>query len=256
MSRFVFFYDELLESDSLLSQANECRKRNLDIYIYHTKSWFSTGLKAKLEAKGLIPNSNEDYDWYKLTKILYYNDRVISNKLIASADNKRENYDVNGLVNSLIGEVRNARKRIQDATDGNVTDYINFLIKNKSMGIEDKKISDGYHTFEELYEYRKAYNALFANLAVDKFKVEKTKNHYDGEPCFGGTHFKVYFQLPTGEVSNHYKLEDWDLFDVPEVEKATIEYDGHTPAEALQRMLDYLKTKKDESTSSKTKGKK
>ena len=42
--------------------------------------------------------------------------------------------------------------------------------------------------------------------------------------------------LPSGLISNHYKAEDWDLFKVPEVEKAKYEYDGHTAQDVLERL--------------------
>ena len=42
--------------------------------------------------------------------------------------------------------------------------------------------------------------------------------------------------LPTGLISNHYKAEDWDLFKIPEVEKALHEFDGHTSEDVLNRL--------------------
>lgn len=95
---------------------------------------------------------------------------------------------------------------------------------------------DGYHTHEELYEYRMLYNAHAARgwLAAG-IPVVKSWRHSDGELCFGGGWFVVYATLPAGQVSNHYKTEFWDLFDVPEVDLAP-EYDDHTPAEAARRL--------------------
>jgi hypothetical protein len=74
----------------------------------------------------------------------------------------------------------------------------------------------------------------FARLG--KFDVHKSWHHSDGEPCFGGGWFIVVAQLPSGQVSNHYKADDWTLFDVPERETGA-PYDGHTPAIALERLL-------------------
>ncbi|WP_298774313.1 hypothetical protein, partial [uncultured Empedobacter sp.] len=59
-----------------------------------------------------------------------------------------------------------------------------------------------------------------------------------GEECFGGGWFIVSAMLPTGLISNHYKAEDWDLFKVPEVEKALFEFDGHTGKDVLERLKD------------------
>ena len=100
------------------------------------------------------------------------------------------------------------------------------------------EVSDGYHTFNELYYYRMLYNAAFFNL-LPKEWVHKSKRHHTGEECFGGGWFIVMANLPTGQISNHYELKDWDLFKVPEKEFAD-EWDGHTPQEAAERLHKYL----------------
>ena len=100
------------------------------------------------------------------------------------------------------------------------------------------EVSDGYHTFNELYYYRMLYNAAFFNLLPMEW-VHKSKRHHTGEECFGGGWFIVMANLPTGQVSNHYELKDWDLFKVPEKEFAD-EWDGHTPQEAAERIHKYL----------------
>jgi hypothetical protein len=101
--------------------------------------------------------------------------------------------------------------------------------------------SDGYHTFDELYEFRKVYNALLFNewSKKEEYKVHKSKRHSDGEECFGGGWFVVVAELPTGQITNHYKNKDWDLFQIPEHDKALIPYDGHTPQDALKRMKNF-----------------
>jgi len=97
-------------------------------------------------------------------------------------------------------------------------------------------VSDGHHTHRELYDYRMLYNAHAAQgwLAMG-IPVVKSRHHSDGEPCFGGGWFIVVAMLPSGQVSNHYRDEHWDLFDVPEVDLPP-EYDGHTPAIAAERL--------------------
>lgn len=100
--------------------------------------------------------------------------------------------------------------------------------------------SDGHHTHNELYDYRMLYNAHAVRgwLAMG-LPVVKARNHSDGEPCFGGGWFIVVATLPTGQVSNHYRDEYWDLFAVPEVDLPP-EYDGHSPAIAADRLRDAL----------------
>lgn len=100
---------------------------------------------------------------------------------------------------------------------------------------------DEYHTMDELYEYRMLYNALWVNELARHGDVPVCKSwfHSDGEECFGGGWFIVVAELPTGQVSNHYKAEHWDIFRVPAVNRPP-EYDGHTPEVAADRMGEFL----------------
>lgn len=104
--------------------------------------------------------------------------------------------------------------------------------------IED--ISDGFHTFKELYEFRKLYNAALFNSWYNSdsgIEVYKSKRHFDGEECFDGKWFIVIAILRDGkQISNHYELKDWDLFKIPEYEKSKYEFDGHTSQDVLERL--------------------
>lgn len=120
-------------------------------------------------------------------------------------------------------------------------------------------VSDGYHTFDELYMYRVLYNAAFFNELNNTihlmesiraqhdstlppshdFMLHKSKRHSDGEECFGGGWFIVMAQLPTGQISNHYELRHWDLFNIPEMSQAA-PWDGHTPEDVADRLTRYL----------------
>lgn len=114
--------------------------------------------------------------------------------------------------------------------------------------------SDGYHTFKTLYEIRKAYNvALFNDWAtqdalsdwkiVPKYRVHKSRKHYDGEFPFGQDNwFIVCAELPSGQISNHYPIEDWDLFRIPETTKALFPFDGHTTDDVIHRLLTISKS--------------
>ena len=99
-------------------------------------------------------------------------------------------------------------------------------------------LSDGYHTFDELYEFRKLYNAALFNewSRSGKYTVYKSKHHHDGELCYGGSWFIVVAIIPAGQISNHYEMKDWDLFDLPIFEKSLYQYDGHTSQDVLKRL--------------------
>lgn len=111
------------------------------------------------------------------------------------------------------------------------------------LGEQKGEIRDGNHSFNELYDFRKAYNAVLFNewASQNKYHVEKSLRHDDGELCFGGGWFIVTADLPGGQISNHYKIEDWDLFQVPEVEKQFKAWDGHSPMDVLDRLVDLCK---------------
>lgn len=146
--------------------------------------------------------------------------------------------------NKLIAEIK--RRRLSNRyidTEGyenELLEIIDSLQQEQDMG----EVSDGYHTFNELYYYRMLYNAAFFNLLPKKW-VHKSKRHHTGEECFGGGWFIVMANLPTGQISNHYELKDWDLFKVPEKETAD-EWDGHTPQEAADRLCKYLQQEQPE----------
>jgi hypothetical protein len=96
---------------------------------------------------------------------------------------------------------------------------------------------DEHHTMQELYLYRMLYNAWAIKGWTAQGVSFKSWRHADGELCFGGGWFIVgAFISGEGWVTNHYKAEAWDLFDAPEADFAP-EWDGHTPAEAAERLL-------------------
>lgn len=79
---------------------------------------------------------------------------------------------------------------------------------------------------------------FFNELAKGDIKVCKSHKHHDGEECFGGGWFIVMAELPTGQISNHYENQYWELFNIPELDTAW-EWDGHTPNEAADRICPY-----------------
>lgn len=116
-----------------------------------------------------------------------------------------------------------------------------------------EEISDGYHTFDELYDHRLALNAAFFNLVwatqvnnlgsvashLAPYPVMKSKLHNDGT-MFDG-YFIVFGIIPNefseSQISYHYKLEHWDKFQIPEVPKIPFPYDGHTSKDVVERLL-------------------
>ena len=102
------------------------------------------------------------------------------------------------------------------------------------------KFENSMKHFNELYEFRKIYNAAlfneWAKFDIPQYNVHKSIRHHDGEYCFGGGWFIVVAVLPTGQISNHYELKDWDLFKIPAKDRALFEFDGHTSADVVARL--------------------
>ena len=99
-------------------------------------------------------------------------------------------------------------------------------------GIGD--LSDGYHTFNGLYEQRMI---LFAALVkAYKERSWKSYRHEDGEYCFGGGWFIVGIDTPEGSYTYHYENKYWDMFDCQDIPRAK-HWDGHTEADAETRLM-------------------
>lgn len=97
-------------------------------------------------------------------------------------------------------------------------------------GIGD--MSDGYHTFNELYHHRAVLFSVICNL--HPLCSWKAKKHHDGTMYDGM--FIVGINTPEGQATYHYDIDPyWDMFKVPEAEFAP-EWDGHTADEAIRRI--------------------
>jgi hypothetical protein len=103
------------------------------------------------------------------------------------------------------------------------------------------ELSDGFHTFNELYKFRMAYNAALFNewAKGGLYGVHKSWRHDDGQRCFDGGWFIVMADLPSGQISNHYQARYWDLFQIPEKPRASF-FDGHTAQDVYDRLVTSL----------------
>lgn len=123
------------------------------------------------------------------------------------------------------------------------TQEINDLIK--SSGVTTNDISDGYHTFGELYEHR---IGLWIALCIQMRRIEKQLPQVLGEPFVwrsklhsDGSSFEGWFVLGLGidkgqQMTYHLPMSKWDETDFAwELDKAP-EFDGHTSADVLERL--------------------
>lgn len=101
------------------------------------------------------------------------------------------------------------------------------------------QISDGFHTFGELYEHRRALTA--ALVATGKFPAWRSMQHHpDDGPMFDG-YFIVGIELPNGTITYHYELKRWDEFhfNTDDLDHAP-KWDGATADETPRRLLAWV----------------
>lgn len=105
------------------------------------------------------------------------------------------------------------------------------LIDELLAELESGEISDGYHTFNELYEHRHSLFAL--NIAVTPEISWKSLKHDDGT-MFDGW-FIAGMDLPTGVITYHIPIRLWDLFECKDLAAAP-KWDGHTSNDVIERV--------------------
>jgi hypothetical protein len=102
------------------------------------------------------------------------------------------------------------------------------------------EVSDGHHTFGELYDHRRALTAALCRaLSLDAWRSKA--HHPEDSPMFEGGYFIVGVNLPTGPITYHYKLSHWDDFaGVIELEHAP-RWDGAMPPVTVDRLLEWAR---------------
>ena len=104
------------------------------------------------------------------------------------------------------------------------------LIINNKLNLARGLISDGSHTFNELYHHRMVLFAVILKNHLDK--AWKSKKHSDGSMY--ENYFIVGIDTPDGQYSYHYHMDNWKYFvDVKELEFAP-EWDGHQPDDVVR----------------------
>lgn len=130
------------------------------------------------------------------------------------------------IANCPYGNTRYAR---MTCTDVLMTDILVLLKEQEPITGET---SDGYHTFNELYHHRAVlFSVIVANYPD---RAWKSKKHHDG--TMYDNMFIVGIDTPDGQATYHYDVDPyWDMFKCRVLDNAP-EWDGHTPAQAIERI--------------------
>lgn len=93
------------------------------------------------------------------------------------------------------------------------------------------KVSDGSHTFDELYYHRMILFSVICNKYYEY--AWKSWQHHDG--TMYDDYFIVGINTPEGQYSYHYHKDHWKLFNVIALNYAP-EWDGHQPKDVTRLM--------------------
>lgn len=101
------------------------------------------------------------------------------------------------------------------------------IVDGKEMPCENPgDVSDGYHTFEELYDHR---CLLFINLCL-------TSPHSCVWMPHGYKFFLLYFEAKSGQISYHLPVKFLPLVEHQIRKDEQYVWDGHNSADVLERL--------------------
>ena len=116
---------------------------------------------------------------------------------------------------------------------------INHLIK----GCNTDLISDGYHTFGEIYDHR---NLLFLTLCRAVQICDPEANVWKSIKQSDGTTTKNWFIMgldiaDIGQITYHLPIKHWDECPFAEALEKAPEWDKHTSEDVIQRLRKIIK---------------
>lgn len=100
---------------------------------------------------------------------------------------------------------------------------------------DTRNVSDGYHTFDELYQHR---TLLYLNFTLKAMELTDWrvgwKPHYPGWPV-------LFLETPKGQMSYHFEEKYLGLIvdKIPRVDN--YEWNGHTSNDVLTILTELLK---------------
>jgi hypothetical protein len=117
-------------------------------------------------------------------------------------------------------------------------------------GDENMDASDGYHSFDELYDHRftlfialckqlrtkvNADNINGVQMADIGREIWRSKLHSDGS-VFDGWFIMGICKQKGHQITYHFPLRRWEETNFAETLDTAPPYDGHTPADVLERL--------------------
>lgn len=170
------------------------------------------------------------------------------------------NCDVHDSCSSHQPQLKNMKKitvtKYKEATDvGHENPQFSTM---ELEGPEDMVASDGYHTFDELYDHRitlyialgkkmndadeqeKALKSFKEGFAFDRNgwirKVWRSKLHSDGT-LFDGWYILGIGKEKGTQITYHIPIERWEESDFAETLDKAPEWDGHSSSDVIKRIM-------------------
>lgn len=108
-----------------------------------------------------------------------------------------------------------------------------ILPDGKEIECEAGKVSDGYHSFDDLYEHRCLLYCLLSSF----YYSWKSKLHADGTGFDGW--FVAGMEFENGDfkraITYHLPIRMWEIYSAVEMDRAP-EWDGHTSQDVVNRI--------------------
>ncbi len=182
-----------------------------------------------------IPQIGEFYKHYKGN--VY---RIIPCPKYASTGAKISSFDSNGAIvwYQDIKTQQVWRRTLKDFLEPKVLDDSTVVKRFELVENGADLISDGYHSFGELYEHRNILYLIFLYYCKAESSWRATK-HHDGTGHDGW--FIAGCYLFDRQISYHLPMNLWDYCSfLKTYEMAPVAWDGHTSQDVLQILKDYL----------------
>lgn len=100
------------------------------------------------------------------------------------------------------------------------------------------QVSDGYHTFDELYDHRCLLFIALLNAHNHKPWAWRSLKHHDGSEWEGW--FIAGLHLDSGDITYHLPTKYWDLCRNALTLDTAPEWDGHTSQDVLDRLKSHI----------------
>lgn len=100
---------------------------------------------------------------------------------------------------------------------------------------EISSVSDGYHTFDELYDHR--CHLFVALMRSNPDLSWRSKLHADGTSY--PSWFIAGMKLESGDITYHLPLWMWSMLEGISTHDRAPEWDGHTAADVVKRLREW-----------------